>query len=91
MAILSAKYGLIDSEATIEPYEYKMSEKRAQELQSIVAEKVQHYDRVVFFKGGSSKSYLECIRSACEKASVEFHPFGYANMGDIKLLPQYLR
>jgi hypothetical protein len=90
MAILSAKYGLIDSEEIIEPYDQKMDQIRAQELVPVIVEKVREYDKIVFFKGGSSKPYLECIGAACERASVDFAPFGYANMGDINDLEKYL-
>lgn len=91
MGILSAQYGLVNAQEIIEPYARVMDEKRALELIPSVAEKVKDYDCVVFFKGGARKSYITCIRGACDKAKKALRLLGFANMGGINDLPQVIK
>jgi len=88
MAILSAKYGLIDAHETIEPYDMRMDENRSKELESTISKKLRGYERVVFFAGGSGKYYRECLRNACEATKMDLITIGYANLGDINKLSE---
>jgi len=88
MAILSAEYGLIGAEEVIAPYERVMDEKRAQELVPSVAERIELYDFVVFFKGGARKAYLLCLKNSCRRVRKTLVTLGYANMGGINDLPE---
>ena len=90
MAILSAKYGLINAETIIEPYNQKMDPQRANELENQVIITINGYDRVIFYKGGSSKPYRKCVEEACRKTGTAFISFGYANQGDINLFAKFL-
>lgn len=90
MCILSAEYGLVDAHKTINPYERVMDERRAEELVPSVAEKLKSFDCVIFFKGGSRRAYLSCIRAACKKARRTLVTLGYANMGGINDLPKVI-
>jgi len=90
MCILSAEYGLVDAQRIIKPYERVMDDKRAEELVSGVAQKLQTYDCVIFFKGGARKHYLSCIQAACDKAGKPLVTLGYANMGGINDLPKVI-
>jgi hypothetical protein len=87
MCILSAEYGLVDANDIIKPYERVMDEQRAKELTSSVAEKLQDYDYVIFFKGGARKAYLTCIENACEQAGKSLVILGFANIGGVNDLP----
>lgn len=91
VAILSSKYGLVNVNQIIEPYEQVMTEKRAKELIVGVAEKVKDYDHIVYFKGGARKEYLDCIEKACKLARKNLIVLGYANMGNINDLPRVLK
>ena len=88
MGILSAEHGLLDAQEITEPYERIMDEKRALELIPSVAEQVREYDCVIFYKGGARKSYMTCIKGACEKAKKTLVLLGFANMGGINDLPK---
>ena len=89
--ILSAKYGLINSETVIEPYERKMNPERCQELLKQIVSILRNFDVVIYYRGGAGKVYAECIEKACKQASVGLVSFGYANMGDIKKLEEVLK
>jgi hypothetical protein len=82
-AILSAKYGLVDSEEILEPYEKVMTEAIAKKHVSRVGRVLKNYDVVVYYRGGARKTYLECLVHACRDAMVPLIVCGYANMGDI--------
>lgn len=90
MAILSSKYGLVKAQDIIEPYEQVMDEKRALELIPSVAEHLEEYDYIIFFKGGARRAYLNCIRAACSKIGKTLISFGFANMGGINNLPMII-
>lgn len=86
MCILSAKYGLVDAEKVIGPYEKVMDEKRASELMPSILEKISKYDYVILFKGGTKQIYQKCIENACKIAEKPLIQFGYAHMGEINKL-----
>ncbi|ASJ03942.1 hypothetical protein A3L01_00630 [Thermococcus barossii] len=88
--ILSAKYGLINADMIIEPYDKVMTPERAAELLSPVKETIKSFDLVVFYKGGARKEYRELIEKACEETGTRLISFGYGNMGDIGKLDKIL-
>lgn len=90
MAILSAKYGLVDASAIIEPYDAKMTEESVIKIMPLMVEKLKEYEKIVFYKGGSNKLYLKCIEKACLNAKKTLISVGYANLGDIQKLPALL-
>lgn len=90
MYILSAKYGLVGAHEAIEPYNRIMDDERAKELVPSVAEKIEIYDYIIFFKGGARKSYLNCMKEASNKARKTLITLGFANMGGINDLPQII-
>jgi hypothetical protein len=65
MAILSSKYGLIDAEEVLEPYEKVLTKERADELLPQVIEEIQNYDSVLYYRGGAGKEYFDLIKEAC--------------------------
>lgn len=88
--ILSAKYGLINADTVIEPYDKVMTPERAAELLPQVKEILKSFDLVVFYKGGARKEYRELIEKACEETGTRLISFGYGNMGDIRKLNKIL-
>jgi len=90
MAILSAKYGLVDANDVIEPYDKKMTEESMNEIIPFIIEKIKKYDKIVYYKGGSNKLYLNCIEKACFNAKKKLITVGYANLGDINKLSKFL-
>lgn len=56
-----------------------------------MAEKIEGYDYVVYFKGGAGREYFNLIREACELAGKTLVSFGYKYMGDINELPNVLK
>jgi hypothetical protein len=91
MYILSAKYGLINSNVIIEPYNVLMNDKICDNLFLKIVDQIKRYDYVVFYKGGAKKSYITCIERACEAAEKALIVFGYGNMGKINDLPIILK
>lgn len=91
MAILSAKYGLIDSDIIIEPYEAIMTEERAKKLIPQVVEKIKSYDTIIYYRGGAGRAYLTCLNKACNIAGKKLVLVGYKMMGDINELPNVIR
>lgn len=83
MAILSAKYGLVDSETVIESYDQIMDQERARALLQQVREYVRRYDAVIFFKGGSRSEYHNLISTACRMENIPCILFGFMYMGEI--------
>lgn len=81
--ILSAKYGLINADTVIEPYDQIMTKERAKELLPQVKEVLRGFDVVIFYRGGARKEYRELIERACKEIGVKLVVFGYGNMGDI--------
>lgn len=90
MAILSSEYGLVDADETIKPYDRIMNEERAEQLVPSIAKIIKDYDTIIFFKGGARKTYLKCIKKACEGAGKTLISFGFANMGGIRDLPKII-
>ncbi len=89
--ILSAKYGLINSETVIEPYDEIMSEAKCRKFIKKIVNIISKFEVVLFYRGGARKSYLNCIRRALQKTEgKEFISFGYGNMGDINKLEQLI-
>ena len=88
--ILSAKYGLINADTIIEPYDRIMTPERAAELLPQVKETIKSFDLVIFYKGGARKEYRELIESACEETGTRLISFGYGNMGYIGKLDKIL-
>jgi hypothetical protein len=88
--ILSAKYGLVEADQVIEPYDQELDEKRLKELLPQVANILKNFDVVIFYKGGAKKYYLDLIRKACIESNIKLVVFGYKCMGDIKKLDKIL-
>lgn len=91
MFIMSGKYNLIRFNEEIERYKDIMDDEKAKKFAPIVAKKLANYDVVVYFRGGARKSYLKCIRVACEIADKTLITLGYAHMGGINDLPKVIR
>jgi hypothetical protein len=91
MAILTAKYGLVKAEATIEPYKEVMTKENAKQLIPQIVETLRDYDHVVYFRGGSSKESFDCIQEACRTALVHLNWIGRRLMEDIDRLPEVIQ
>jgi len=89
-AILSAKYGLVEADRIITPYEQVMTKERAEELLEQVTAKVEKYDYVIYYRGGARKEYLECIQEACRSTKRTLLVLGYANLGGINDLQKMI-
>ena len=89
--ILSAKYGLINADSIIEPYDRIMTPERAAELLPQVKDTIKDFDLIIFYKGGARKEYRELIERACKETGTQLISFGYGNMGDIGELENILR
>ena len=90
--ILSAKYGLVNSEEVIEPYEEIMTYERCNLLKEKIKQVLQKLKPkvVIYYKGGARKEYLECIKSICNELNIPIKPFGFQIMGDIHKLKEVL-
>ncbi len=88
--ILSAKYGLINADTIIEPYDRIMTPERAMELLPQVKETIKSFDLIIFYIGGARKEYRELIERVCEETGTRLISFGYGNMGDIGKLDKIL-
>jgi len=88
--ILSAKYGLIEADRVIDPYDQELDKKRLKELLPQVANILKNFDVAIFYKGGAKKYYLDLIREVCTKNNIKLIEFGYKCMGDIKKLDKIL-
>lgn len=91
MCILSTKYGLVDAETTIEPYEETLTEQKAAQLICQMVEKINGYDCIMYYKGGAGKAHFNLMREACERARKTLVSFGYKYMGGINELPNVLQ
>ncbi len=89
--ILSAKYGLVNADTVIEPYDKVMTPERAAELLPQVKETIKGFDMIIFYKGGARKEYRELIEKACEETGTRLISFGYGNMGNIRDLDKILK
>ena len=89
--ILSAGYGLVDSEELISPYEAVMSRERCSQLKDKIRKKLKGFSKVVYFRGGARKEYLECLEEVVRELGLELYTFGYGNMGDIGKLEEVLK
>ena len=86
MCILSTKYGLIDAEAVIEPYEETLTKQKANELIPQMIERIEGYDCIVYYRGGAGREYFNLMREACRRAGKTLVSLGYKYMGDINEL-----
>jgi len=95
MAILSARYGLVDVETHLAPYDQLMDHSRARELLPQTCEYVQNgdYDVLVYFRGGTGSNYLDLMRWTSEASKVPLVFFGYANRDNLHVshLPEITR
>ncbi len=91
MFILSAEHGLIPADKIIRPYNRLMDEQRCDELIPHVAESLQKYDVVIYFRGGSGLPYKRCVTEACDLAGVELDAFGSRMMEGIRDLSEKIR
>jgi len=90
MAILSSKYGLVDSQTIIENYEEILMPESAKILLPRVIDYVKRYDVIVYFKAGASALYFELISIAADIALKPIMHFGYAFMGDVNKIPEVI-
>lgn len=88
--ILSAKHGLVESETIIEPYDEVMTLDKCSQLVDSIRKVVSRFNVVIYYKGGSRKEYLECIKQAMKGLDSKLIEFGYAIMGDINKLEDIL-
>lgn len=91
MCILSTKYGLVDAEKVIEPYEETLTKHRMTELIPQMVEKISGYDYIVYYRGGAGREYFNLMREACRRAGKTLVSFGYKFMGDVNELSNVLR
>ncbi len=82
--ILSAEYGLIPSDQRIQNYQRVMDLERAENLAPQAGNVIKQYDWLVFFKGGSRKSYAQCIRSASDICRIPVALIGFGFMGEFR-------
>ncbi|AVB75945.1 DUF6884 domain-containing protein [Methanococcus maripaludis] len=88
--ILSAKYGLINSEKIIDPYNQIMTKERALFLKPSVKKTLEDFEYVVFFEGGARKEYRDLIHESTNELGLQLIAFGYKTMGDIGELKNIL-
>jgi len=89
--ILSAKYGLVNSENVIEPYDEIMNKEICNKLKSQVEEILKNYDVILFYKGGAREEYCNCIRQITKTLKKDLIIFGYKQMGDINKLEKLIK
>ena len=87
MAILSSKFGLVDSQTVIEDYEEVLTPERVKILLPQVVDYVKRYDVVIYFKAGASFIYFELIKKASEIANIPIVYLGYGYMAEINKIP----
>ncbi len=88
--ILSAKYGLVNGDEIIVPYNQIMEEKRCRELESQIEKALENFDIIIYYKGGARKEYFNCLKRISKKLNKKFISFGYGNMGNIGKLEDIL-
>ncbi|MBP1912546.1 DUF6884 domain-containing protein [Thermococcus stetteri] len=89
--ILSAKYGLVNADTVIEPYDKIMTTERALELLPQVKETIKEFDVVIFYRSGARREYRYLVERACRETGTRLISFGYGNMGDIRKLENFNR
>jgi hypothetical protein len=90
MAILSAKYGLVDSEEIIESYEQILDVNRVEELLPQVISYIKNYDVVIYFKAGARSLYVELMNRGAIKAKKPVIFLGYGFMAEINKIPEII-
>lgn len=90
MAILSSKYGLVDSQEIIENYEEILTVERYRILLPQVIDYVKRYDVIVYFKAGVSSIYFELINEASRIAKRSILHFGYGFMAEVNKIPSVI-
>jgi hypothetical protein len=68
-----------------------MTKERCSELKEQILKKLKGFSKIVYFRGGARKEYLECIEEAARELGLELFTFGYGNMGDIGKLEEVLK
>jgi len=90
MAILSAKYGLVDSEEIIGSYEQTLDVNRVEELLPQVSNYIKNYDIVIYFKAGARSLYAELMKRGAIKAKKTVIFLGYGFMAEINKIPEII-
>lgn len=90
MAIVSSKFGLVDSQAIIEDYEEILTAERIKILLPQVIDYVKKYDVVLYFKAGASSIYFELIKKASEIANRPIVYLGYGYMAEVNKIPGFI-
>lgn len=89
--ILSAKYGLIEADTVISPYNEIMTDDNCKKFEDLIEEVINKYDTILYYKGGARKEYYKCLEKITKKLNKKFISFGYGNMGDIRKLEEIIR
>ena len=84
--ILSAKYGLVNGDEIIAPYNQIMNEKQCEELKNQIKTILENFDIIIYYRGGARKEYYNCLEKITKKLNKKFISFGYGNVGDIRKL-----
>ena len=84
--ILSAKYGLVNGDEIIAPYNQIMDKKQCEKLKDQIEKILENFDIIIYYKGGARKEYYNCLEIIAKKLNKRFISFGYGNMGDIRKL-----
>jgi hypothetical protein len=82
--ILSAQYGLVDSEQERASYDRLMDLERAEELAPGVAEVMNRYDWLVFFKAQTPREYSLCLERASDISGVPVVFIGWWPLGGLQ-------
>ncbi len=90
MAILSSKYGLVDSQTIIEDYEAILSLESTKILFPQVVDYIGRYSVIVYFKAGASSIYFELIKEASRIAKRPILHFGYGFMAEVNKIPSVI-
>jgi len=90
MAILSARYGLVDSEKVIAYYQEVMNSKRAEILLPQVVNYLRKYDVSVYFRTGARAVYYELMKKASRIANKTIICFGSGYMKGINKIPEVI-
>jgi len=88
--ILSAKYGLVNSDKIISPYNQIMDDNQCIKLKSQIKEVLKNFDIIIYYKGGAREIYFNCLKDVVFELNKKFIYFGYANMGDIKKIDEII-
>jgi len=88
--ILSAKYGLVNGNEVIEPYNQLMDESQCEKLKKQIKNILENFEIIIYYKGGARKEYLNCLEIVAKELNKKFISFGYGNMGDIRKLEDIL-